>query len=136
MKTTDKTYFVISACLGKSPKVDAVSTDELEQILIDRGEVFGKVEGMWEGQVEESFLVESRAGGTGRDLTKAVLLELASVFGQTCIAEFDTNNSMLYLHYTTTGEEKLLGTFRQTTSKPAGDYTKIGDEYFVVDYHH
>lgn len=136
MKTTDKTYFVISACLGKSPKVDAVSTDELEQILIDRGEVFGKVEGMWEGQVEESFLVESRAGGTGRDLTKAVLLELASVFGQTCIAEFDTNNSMLFLHYTGTGEEKLLGTFRQATSKPTGDYTKIGDEYFVVDYHH
>jgi len=133
---SSNSYFIISACKGINPREDFVATNELEDILIDRGDVYGKVEERFNGVEEEGFLVQTpiHSGGeySTRDLAKSTLIELASVFGQECIAELDVNNNLLYLHYTEDGRQEYLGAVKKVSSKPAGDYTKIGDEYIVL----
>ena len=133
---TNKVYFILSACKGNNPKADAVYTEELADILNERGDNYRRVSGRYKGTIEESFLVESPSAEgsqyTSRELAKATLLELASVFEQESIAEIDANNSLLYLHYTKDGRQECLGKVRVTSDEPSGDHTKVGDKYFTL----
>ena len=98
---------------------------------------FKQVSGRYKGKEEESFMVQAPAHIQGtyesRELTKAALMELASVFGQECIAELDVNNDLMYLHYLAEGKpSECLGKVVTNNHEPLTDYTKVGDKYLTV----
>ena len=136
MNIGTKTYFVITACKGNNPKADAIYTNELEDILKERGENFTKAEGKYKGKSEEVFLVEApshiQSEYSSRELTKSALMELANTFEQESIAEIDVNNNLLYLHYTATGKSECLGRIRVADKEPTGDYTRLGLNYLTL----
>lgn len=127
---SNNVLFVISAFKGNNPMADSVYTNELEDILKDKGDTYIRSEGKWNGKEEEVFILTSPAG-VGHDIVKATLLELADVFNQECIAEIDSNNSGLYLHYTN-GETQYAGKFTLSENKPTEDYTLINGLYLSL----
>ena len=127
---SNNTLFVISAFKGNNLKADVVYSNELEEILKDKGDTYVRSEGKWEGKEEEVFILSAPAG-VGNDIVKATLLELADCFNQECIAEIDSNNSGLYLHYTN-GETQYAGKFHLRAEKPSGDYTLINGLYLEL----
>jgi hypothetical protein len=127
---SNNTLFVISAFKGNNLKADVVYTEELNDILKDRNDTYVRSEGKWDGKEEEVFII-SAPSGVGNDVVRSALLELAECFNQECIAEIDSNNALLYLHYLN-GKTECAGNFRLGSEEPAGDYTKINGLYLTL----
>lgn len=127
---SNNVLFVVSAFKHNNLKADVTYSNELEDILKDRNDKYIRSEGKWQGKEEEVFII-SAPSGVGNDVVRSALLELAECFNQECIAEIDSNNSLLYLHYLD-GNTECAGNFRLGSDEPVGDYTKINGLYLTL----
>jgi len=127
---SNNTLFVISAFKGNNLKADIVYSNELEEILKDKGDTYIRSEARLEGKEVEVFVL-SAPSGIGNDIVRATLLELADCFNQKYVTEIDSNNSGLYYH-STTGETEYAGKFHLRSEKPETDYTLINGLYLSL----
>lgn len=126
---TKPTLIFISAERStQHPTVNAQDTKALQGQLDKMGAEYETVIGCYEGTMERSFVVADYSNGD----SIPTMLELAGLFKQDCILVVCPSNDSYFIN-PETGDETSAGVFTERESKPEGDYSKIGDRFFVLE---
>jgi hypothetical protein len=107
-----------------SQRENALRTEEVVDVLQERGASFREVEGVFNRVKEASFIVNAQHEGLVRELCQA--------FGQDCYLHVDNDKSAI-LRYPD-GSDAYIGMWTQTPHEPSGDYTydPITGKYYSI----